>query len=94
MEAEKRTGNGPLLLRYAAGQYWNETGQHHRDSARWIDVGDHGLAARQHQRLESIEEVLRLRDDLVCDIDRLYGIAVTPASAPDTVLLWFICRGC
>lgn len=50
-------------------------------------------AARQHQRLESIEEVLRLRDDLVCDIDRLYGIAVTAGAAPDTVLLWFVCRG-
>ncbi len=33
IEAEKRTGNGPLLLRHAAGRYWQEVGQHHRDSA-------------------------------------------------------------
>jgi integrase len=31
IEAEKRTGNGPLLLRHAAGRYWTEVGQHHRD---------------------------------------------------------------
>lgn len=31
IEAEKRTGNGPLLLRYAAGRYWDEVGQYHRD---------------------------------------------------------------
>lgn len=50
-------------------------------------------AARQHKRLESIEQVLALRDDLVCDIDRLYGVAVAPASAPDSVRLWFVCQG-
>jgi hypothetical protein len=33
MEAERRTGNGPLLLRHAAGRYWQEVGQHHRDRA-------------------------------------------------------------
>jgi hypothetical protein len=33
MEAERRTGNGPLLLRHAAGPYWQEVGQHHRDRA-------------------------------------------------------------
>jgi hypothetical protein len=50
-------------------------------------------AARQHKRLESIQAVLALRDDLVCDIDRLYGVAVAPAAAPDSVLLWFACQG-
>jgi hypothetical protein len=50
-------------------------------------------AARQHQRLERIQEVLALRDDLVGDIDRLYGVAVAPASSADTVLLWFVCQG-
>jgi excinuclease ABC subunit C len=50
-------------------------------------------AARQHQRLERIQEVLALRDDLVGDIDRLYGVAVAPASSPDSVLLWFVCQG-
>jgi excinuclease ABC subunit C len=50
-------------------------------------------AARQHQRLERIEEVLALRDDLVGDIDRLYGVAVAPATGADAVLLWFVCQG-
>ena len=37
--------------------------------------------------------MLALRDDLVCDIDRLYGVAVAPCRAPDSVLLWFVCQG-
>ena len=41
-EEAKRTGNGPLLLRHAAGRYWQEVGKDHRDSAathrkRWLD---------------------------------------------------------
>src|SRR5262249_23042481 len=31
-------------------------------------------AQRQHKRLEKIEGVLRLKDDLVADIDRLHGV--------------------
>jgi excinuclease UvrABC nuclease subunit len=50
-------------------------------------------AARQHKRLELIQEVLAQRDDLVCDIDRLYGVAVAPSAAADSVLLWFVCQG-
>ena len=50
-------------------------------------------AARQHKRLERIEEVLAARDDLVSDVDRLYGIAVAPSLSPDSVLLWFLCQG-
>ena len=51
-------------------------------------------ASRQHKRLERIQEVLGLRDDLVCDIDRLYGVAVAPSVAQDNVRLWFVCQGC
>lgn len=51
-------------------------------------------AARQHKRWERVSEVLRLRDDLVCDIDQLHGVAVTPSLLPDTVRLWFVCKGC
>jgi hypothetical protein len=29
----KRTGNGPLLLRHAAGRYWQEVGERHVNSA-------------------------------------------------------------
>jgi integrase len=40
MEVEKRTGNGPLLLRYATGRYWAEVGQYHKDSgATWKNLG-------------------------------------------------------
>jgi hypothetical protein len=50
-------------------------------------------AARQHKRWDRINEVLGLRDDLVCDIDQLYGVAVAPSLVPDSVRLWFVCRG-
>lgn len=50
-------------------------------------------AARQHQRLERIEAVLGLRDDLVSDVDRLYGVAIAPSTSADSVLLWFLCQG-
>jgi len=50
-------------------------------------------AARQHKRYDRINEVLALRDDLVCDIDQLYGVAVVPSLMPDSVRLWFVCRG-
>ena len=50
-------------------------------------------AARLHQRYERIRQVLRLRDDLAADIDRLHGVAVTPAPTPEAVELWFLVRG-
>ena len=50
-------------------------------------------AARQHQRMEKIQNVLALRDDLVSDIERLYGVAVTSSTSDDHVLLWFMCQG-
>ena len=54
---------------------------------------DFEAAARQHKRLERIEEVLALRDDLVCDVEHLYGVAVAPSTLPGGVLLWFLCQG-
>jgi integrase len=33
LDEVRRTGNGPLLLRHAAGRYWQEVGQHHAGSA-------------------------------------------------------------
>lgn len=50
-------------------------------------------AARQHKRYERIQQVLASRDNLVRDIDRLYGVAVTAAAMPGAVLLWFVLRG-
>ena len=50
-------------------------------------------ASRQHKRLEKIEGVLRLKDDLVADIDRLNGVAVTASVDAGSVELWFVHRG-
>ena len=36
-------------------------------------------AARQHKRFEKVQEVLKLRDELARDIDRLHGVAITPS---------------
>jgi excinuclease ABC subunit C len=51
-------------------------------------------AGRQHKRLEKIEGVLRLKDELVADIDHLNGVAVTASVDPESVELWFVYRGC
>jgi excinuclease UvrABC nuclease subunit len=50
-------------------------------------------AARQHKRFEKVQEVLKLRDEMACDIDRLYGVAIAPSSAPDSVDLWPVDAG-
>ncbi len=50
-------------------------------------------AARQHQQLERVQGVLKLRDELARDIDRLHGVAVTPSKTPDAVELWFMRGG-
>ena len=50
-------------------------------------------AARQHKRLEKVLEVLRLRDEMVCEVDRLHGVAVTRSVAPESVELWFLREG-
>ncbi|MCC6861751.1 MAG: hypothetical protein IT158_24485 [Bryobacterales bacterium] len=51
-------------------------------------------AARQHKRLEKIQEVLKLRDELCGDTRRLHGVAVTASVQPDAVELWFFHAGC
>lgn len=50
-------------------------------------------AARQHRRIEKVEQTLRLRDELAADIERLCGVAVTASTAPASVELWFMVRG-
>jgi excinuclease UvrABC nuclease subunit len=50
-------------------------------------------AARQHKRFEKVQEVLKLRDELARDIDRLHGVGVTPSTAADAVELWFVHEG-
>ncbi len=51
-------------------------------------------AARQHRRIVKVEETLRLRGDLAADLERLHGVAITPAAQPGVVLLWFLIGGC
>lgn len=46
-------------------------------------------ASRQHKRLEKVESVLRLRDDLARDLARFHGVAVTASVEPGAVNLWF-----
>lgn len=50
-------------------------------------------AAEQHRSAEKIRQVLKLRDELVRDIDKLHGVAVTPSVAPECVELWFVIAG-
>ncbi len=50
-------------------------------------------AARQHRRLEKVEEVLRFRDELAFPVDRLHAAAVTRSSAPNAVDLSFLRDG-
>ncbi|MBI1786457.1 MAG: hypothetical protein HYR60_02760 [Acidobacteria bacterium] len=61
---------------------------------RFSQEQDFEQAARQHKRLEKIEEVLKLRDELARDIDRLHGVAVTRSADPSMVNLWFVHQGC
>jgi excinuclease UvrABC nuclease subunit len=55
---------------------------------------DFEQAARQHKRIEKIDAVLALRDELARDIDRLYGVAITASVDPQAVELWFVLKGC
>jgi hypothetical protein len=50
-------------------------------------------AARQHKRLQKVEDVLKLSDELACDIDQLNGVGVTRSTADDAVLLWILTAG-
>jgi excinuclease ABC subunit C len=50
-------------------------------------------AARQHKRFEKVTEVLKLRDDLARDVDRLFGVAITRSVAADAVELWLVREG-
>jgi hypothetical protein len=51
-------------------------------------------AAREHKRIERIQEALKLRDGLARDIEVLAGAAVTPGLRPATAVLWYLSDGC
>jgi excinuclease ABC subunit C len=50
-------------------------------------------AARQHKRYERVEDVLKFRDELARDADRLNGVAITRSLAPAAVEMWFLRDG-
>jgi len=50
-------------------------------------------AARQHKRFEKVQEVLKLRDELAHELDRLNGVAITRSAAPEAVELFFVREG-
>ena len=76
------SGNGAALLNVTAAA---------RD--RLSEELDFEAAGREHKRYERIQEVLALRDDLVSDLEHLCGVAIAPAAASGSVLLWFVCQG-
>ncbi len=60
---------------------------------RFSDELNFEEAGQQHRRYERIREVLQLRDELAHDIDRLYGVAVTPSAGEQSIDLWFVAAG-
>jgi excinuclease UvrABC nuclease subunit len=69
-----------------------DTASHARERAS--QETDFELAARLHRQVEKIEAVLKLRDDLVSNVGRLSGVAVTSSVAAGCVELWFMLEGC
>ena len=50
-------------------------------------------AARQHQRYEKVQAVLKQADELARDIDRLNGVVITHSLAANAVEMWFVREG-
>jgi hypothetical protein len=73
------------------GKQLLETAEHARD--RLSAEMQFEQAAQQHKRIDRIQQVLRLRDDVAADIDSLHGVAVLPSVASDSVLLLFLMHG-
>jgi excinuclease ABC subunit C len=50
-------------------------------------------AARAHQRVQKIEEVLGWRDEMARDVDDLNAIAIVPSAHPESIELGWLHRG-
>lgn len=50
-------------------------------------------AARLHKRLEKVQEVVKLCDELARDVDQLHGVAITRSVSTGAVELWFVREG-
>jgi excinuclease UvrABC nuclease subunit len=74
-----------------SGRHLLEAAEHARD--RLSGEMEFERAAQQHKRIERIQQVLRLRDDIASDIDSLHGVAVLPSVVQDTVRLEFLLHG-
>jgi excinuclease UvrABC nuclease subunit len=68
-----------------------ETIEHSRD--RLSEEMRFEEAARQHKRFEKVQEVLKLRDELARDLDRLHGVVIERSLVPEAVELWFVRQG-
>lgn len=65
--------------------------QHSRD--RLSEEMQFEEAARQHKRLEKVQETLALRDELARDLDHLNGAAITASLHPESVEIWPVYAG-
>jgi excinuclease ABC subunit C len=54
---------------------------------------DFEQAARQHDRVAKIEEVLKLRDELARPLESLHGIAILRSAEPNSIELAFVRSG-
>jgi len=50
-------------------------------------------AARQHKRMEKIQQIVKTGGELPREVDKLYGAAVTPSAQAGAVELWFLAEG-
>ena len=50
-------------------------------------------AAREHQRVEQIEALVRLKEELARDVSQLCGVSVQPGPRAGTAGLWFLVGG-
>jgi excinuclease UvrABC nuclease subunit len=73
------------------GRHLLEAAEHARD--RFSAEMEFEQAAQQHKRIDRIQQVLRLRDEVATDIDALHGVAVLPSVEADTVRLQFLLHG-
>jgi hypothetical protein len=50
-------------------------------------------AAKEHERVERIEALRRLKEELARDVMQLCGVSVQPGPRPGTAALWFLVAG-
>ena len=57
------------------------------------DQTDFEQAARLHKQLEAVKSVIALRDDIICDITELNGLALTQGCGNRMLALWPLIAG-